>query len=151
MKKNDRSNINPFTGKKHFDIVNDDKFLNESYAEYNNLLSQSQLLDETSEGQLLSDVSLKLIDAVEKHLLEINRMDYTENYYNWEFHLVLDDTVNAFCMPGGKILVYSGILSIANNEQSLALILGYEMAHALLDYCRRRISVDKAKNTLILI
>lgn len=75
-------------------------------------------------------------------------MDYTENYYNWEFHLVLDDTVNAFCMPGGKILVYSGILSIANNEQSLAFILGHEIAHALLDHGRTRVSVDKAKNTL---
>lgn len=148
MKKNDRSSINPFTGKKHFDIVNDDNFLNVSYVEYNNILNQCQLLDETSEGELLSNVSLKLIDAVEEHLIKINRTDYTSNYYDWEFHLVSDDTINAFCLPGGKILVYSGILSITNNEQSLAFILAHEMAHALLDHGRTRVSIAKAKNTL---
>lgn len=147
MGKNDRSSINPFTGKKHFNIVNDDKFLDRSYAEYDNIINQSELLDETPDGQLIADVSLKLIDAVEKYLSEINRADYTKNYYDWEFHLVSNDVVNAFCMPGGKILMYSGILSIANTEEYLAFILAHEMAHALLDHSRTQASAHTAKNT----
>ncbi len=146
-KKSDRSDINPFTGKKHFNIVDDDKFLDNSYVEYNNIISQSQLLDETPDGQIVSDVSLKLIDAVENHLLKIERSDYTENYYDWEFHLVSTDTVNAFCLPGGKIIVYSGLLSIADKEEYLAFILGHEMAHALLDHGRTKMSAHNAKNT----
>lgn len=147
MKRNDRSDINPFTEKKHFNILDDDKFLDGSYAEYNNVINQCELLDDTPNGKVVSNVSLSLIDAVEKHLLEINRSDYTKNYYDWEFHLVSDNTVNAFCMPGGKIIVYSGILSIANNEETLAFILAHEMAHALLDHGRTQVSAHTAKNT----
>ncbi|MDR0911056.1 MAG: M48 family metalloprotease [Methanobrevibacter sp.] len=146
MKKNDRSNINPFTGKKHFNILNDDKFLNQSYNEYNNLIKQYSSLDGTVDGKLVSDISQKLINSVENYLSQIGRLDYTQNYYDWEFHLVKEDTVNAFCMPGGKILVYSGILSIADNEQSLAFILAHEMAHALLDHSRTQISAHTTKN-----
>ncbi len=149
--KNDRSSINPFTGKKHLDIVNDDKLLNQSYVEYNNIVNQCELLDETSNGQLLSDVSLKLIDAVENYLLKIERSDYTRNYYDWEFHLVLNDTLNAFCMPGGKIIMFSGILSIANNEETLAFILAHEMAHALLDHSRTQVSSHNVKNSITTI
>ncbi len=105
------------------------------------------MLDEDEEGKLVSKVSLNLINAVENHLSEINRSDYTNNYYDWEFHLVSDNTVNAFAIPGGKILIYSGILSIANNEESLAFILGHEIAHALLDHSRSQVSAQTAKNT----
>ncbi|MDR3291239.1 MAG: M48 family metallopeptidase [Methanobrevibacter sp.] len=148
MKKNERSSINPFTGKKHFDIVNDDNFLDRSYDEYYQIINQSNLLDKTNDGQILFNVALKLINAVENHLLKINRSDYTKDYYDWEFHLVSNDTVNAMCMPGGKIIVLSGILSIANNEERLAFILAHEMAHALLDHSRTRVSAYNAKNTI---
>ncbi|WP_245634961.1 M48 family metalloprotease [Methanobrevibacter cuticularis] len=147
IKKNDRSSINPFTGKKHFDILNDDKFLNQCYNEYYQITNQHELLDEHTDGKLVAKISLNLINAVENYLLEINRSDYTNNYYDWEFHLVSNDTPNAFCIPGGKILVYSGILSIANNEKSLAFILAHEMAHALLDHGRTQVSAQTAKNT----
>ncbi|WP_409198706.1 M48 family metallopeptidase [Methanobrevibacter acididurans] len=122
--------------------------MNQVYAQYYNIINQSQLLDDTPQAQLIFNVSSKLINAVEDYLLKIGRIDYTENYYDWEFHLVSSNTVNAFCMPGGKIVVYSGILSIANNEEKIAFILGHEMAHALLDHSRTQASNYKAKNTL---
>lgn len=148
MAKDDRSAINPFTGKKHFDMVNDDEFLRESYNEYYTLINQSQLLDNTPDGQIVRNVAIRLIQAVESHLAQIGRSDYTEDYYDWDFHLVADDTVNAFCMPGGKIVMFSGILSVANTEEKVAFILGHEMAHALLDHSRTRISAQKAQNTI---
>ncbi|MBR2557676.1 MAG: M48 family metalloprotease [Methanobrevibacter sp.] len=148
MAKDDRSAINPFTGKKHYDTLNDDKFLQECYQEYYQTINQSQLLDNTEYGQLISTVAIKLITAVENHLAQIGRSDYTEDYYDWEFHLIAEDTVNAYCMPGGKIVVFSGLFSIANSEEELAFILGHEMAHALLDHARTRISAQNTQNTL---
>ena len=148
MAKNDRSAVNPFTGKKHYDTVDDDKFLQECYQEYYQTISQSQLLDNTEYGQLISRVAIKLITAVENHLAQIGRSDYTQDYYDWEFHLIANDQVNAYCMPGGKIVVFSGLFSIADSEEEVAFILGHEMAHALLDHARTRISAQNTQNAV---
>ena len=148
MAKDDRSGVNPFTGKKHFDIVNDDKFLQQSYNEYYALINKAQLLDNTQNGQIVRNVAVNLINAVNNYLAKIGRLDYVENYYDWDFHLVADNTVNAFCMPGGKIVMFSGILSVANTEERVAFILGHEMAHALLDHSRTRASAQSAQNAI---
>lgn len=148
MVKDKRSSLNPFTGKSHFDIVNDDKFLEDSYRQYYAMVQKAQVLDNAPEGQLVRSVAVKLIRAVEAFLAKIDRMDYIQDYYDWDVHLIADNTVNAFCMPGGKIVMFSGILSIANTEEKIAFILGHEMAHALLDHSRTRASVESAKNTI---
>lgn len=151
LSKNERSGINPFTGKSHYDTIDDDKFLNECYNEYYEMMNRCQILDHTSQGQLILKVASRLINAVEEYLDKIGRSDYTADYYDWEVHLVEENTENAFCIPGGKIAVYSGILSIANTEEKIAFILGHEMAHALLDHTRTEFSVQKTKNTLTTI
>lgn len=148
MAKDDRSDINPFSGKSHFDMVDDDKFLQQSYNEYYALINQSQLLDNTPDGKIVRQVAVKLIQAVNDYLSKIGRLDYVEDYYDWDFHLVGDNTVNAFCMPGGKIVMFSGILSLADSEEKVAFILGHEMAHALLDHSRTRISAQNTQNLL---
>ena len=148
MAKEKRSSLNPFTGKSHFDIVNDDQFLEDSYRQYYGMIQKAQVLDNTPDGQVVRNVAIRLIQAVENYLTQIGRMDYIENYYDWDVHLLADQTVNAFCMPGGKIVMFSGILNIANTEERVAFILGHEMAHALLDHSRTRASVESAKNTL---
>lgn len=148
MAKDDRSAVNPFTGKKHFDMVNDDKFLQDSYNEYYAMINRAQLLDNTQNGQIVRNVAVNLINAVQEYLAGIGRLDYIEDYYDWDVHLVADNTVNAFCMPGGKIVMFSGILSVANTEEKVAFILGHEMAHALLDHSRTRISAQNAQNAI---
>lgn len=148
MAKDDRSALNPFTGKEHYDNVNDDKFLEECYLEYYSIINKAQIADNTHEGQLIAMVATKLIRAVENYLSSIGRLDYVEDYYDWEFHLLLDDTINAFCIPGGKIAVFSGILSVARTEEELAFILGHEMAHVLLDHTRTRKSAQNTKDAL---
>ena len=148
MAKDDRSEVNPFTGKKHFDMVNDDKFLQQSYNEYYSMINQSQLLDNTNDGQIIINVAVRLTNAVNEYLAKIGRLDYVEDYYDWDVHLVADNTVNAFCMPGGKIVMFSGILSVANTEEKVAFILGHEMAHALLDHSRTRASAQTAQNAI---
>ena len=148
MAKDDRSSVNPFTGKEHYDTVDDDAFLEMCYKEYYNDINGSELLDDTPYGQMVQSVASKLIRTVEDFLIKIGRYDYVENYYDWEFHLSNDDLVNAYCMPGGKIMVYSGLSRLADTEEKLAFILGHEMAHALLDHSRTKFSVMQTKNTL---
>lgn len=148
MAKDDRSAVNPFTNKEHLDLIDDDKFLDQCYNEYYRIINNSQLLDNTQEGLLVRNIATNLINAVERFLANIGRSDYTEDYYDWEFHLVNDATVNAWCMPGGKIVMYAGMFGPANSEDDLALILGHEMAHALLDHSRTRASATSAKNAV---
>ena len=114
MSKDDRSPINPFTGKKELDLLNDDEFLAECYNEYYSILNQNQLLDNTPQGQIINQIVSKLINSVNMYLSNIGRLDYVQDYYDWEVHLVANDTPNAFCMPGGKIVVLSGILPITS-------------------------------------
>ena len=140
--------INPFSGKKHHNRVNDDKFLQQSSNAYYQLINQSQLLDDTEQGQLMINVAKNLISAVENYLNSIGRTDYTQNYYGWDFHLIASNIVNATCRPGGKIVVYSGLYSVIQTEEELAFILGHEMAHALLDHARTLVSAQKSKNRL---
>ena len=148
MAKDDRSPVNPFTGKEHYDTLNDDEFLAMCYRNYYEDISQCVLLDNTPYGQLVLNVASRLIETVEDFLRRIGRYDYVEDYYDWEFHLAQDNQVNAYCMPGGKILVYSGIFAVADNEEKLAFVLGHEMAHALLDHTRTKFSVHQTKDAL---
>lgn len=148
MAKDDRSPINPFTGKEHYDTLNDDEFLESCYKTYYEDINNSELLDHTPQGQLVLNVASKLINTVEDFLIKIGWYDYVEDYYDWEFHLANDNQVNAYCIPGGKILVYSGILAVADDEEKLAFVLAHEMAHALLDHTRTKFSVHQTKDTL---
>ena len=148
MAKDDRSPLNPFTGKEHYDAVNDDEFLEMCFKMYYNEISNAELLDDTPKGRLVSQVASKLITTVENFLIKINRYDYVEDYYEWEFHLTDNPETNACCYPGGKILVYSGLFQLADNEEKLAFILGHEMAHALLDHTRTKFSFQQTKDTL---
>ena len=148
MAKDDRSPVNPFTGKEHYDTLDDDEFLEGCYKSYYEDINSLELLDHTPQGQLVLNVASKLIKTVEDFLIKIGRYDYVEDYYNWEFHLANDNQANAYCIPGGKILVYSGIFAIADDEEKLAFILGHEMAHALLDHTRTKFSVLQTKDTI---
>ncbi len=148
MSKDDRSEVNPFTGKKHYDTVNDDEFLAESYNYYYNEVNQYELLDNTPQGQMVFNISSRLINTVNDYLMKIGRYDYVEDYYDWEVHLVNSGTVNACCFPGGKIIVYAGILSVMEYEDELAFVLSHEISHALLDHSRTSASVDNTKNSI---
>ncbi len=148
MSKDKRDPLNPFTGKKHYDKVNDDVFLAECYQVYSQEVSKYQLLDQTTVGQQVLNVSNNLIRTIEDYLKRIGRYDYVEGYYDWEVHLVNSEIVNACCYPGGKIIIYSGILQLIQNEDEFAFVLGHEIAHALLDHSRTQASVQETKQSV---
>ncbi len=148
MSKDDRSPVNPFTGKKHYDNVNDDEFLAECYKVYYEEINKHELLDQTEIGQQVINISKNIVMAVEEFLKKINRYDYVEGYYDWEVHLINSNIVNACCYPGGKIVVYAGILQYMKTEDDLSFVLGHEISHALLDHSRTQQSVNQTKSTV---
>lgn len=148
MSKDSRSPVNPFTGKKHYDTVDDDKFLAECYNVYYAEIKKYQLLDNTEIGQQVIKVTKNIVNSVEEYLKKIGRYDYVQGYYDWEVHLVNSDIINACCYPGGKIIVYAGILKAMKNEDELAFVLGHEISHALLDHSRTQQSIHQTKNTM---
>jgi len=148
MAKDDRNPLNPFTGKKHYDKVNDDRFLAECYQVYAQEVNKYEVLDQTQVGQQVLQVSNNLIRTIVDYLQKIGRSDYVDGYYDWEVHLVKSDIVNACCYPGGKIIIYSGILQLIQNEDEFAFVLGHEIAHALLDHSRTQASVHETKNSV---
>ena len=108
-------------------------------------------MDDSSQGRLVSNILLNLIESLERYLLKIARIDYIENFLDWDFHLLDSSFMNAFCMPGGKALLYSGILSIADNEEKIAYVLSHEMAHTLLNHPRDHIFVKDDKYNSVLL
>ena len=84
-------------------------------------------------------VGQRLADAVVTYL-NSNGMGGDVSQYKWEFNLVQDSNVNAFCMPGGKIVVYDGLLPVTRDEASLAIVLGHEIAHAVARHSAERLS-----------
>lgn len=94
---------------------------------------------------MVKRVGQRLATAVETYLKQVNRLDAIQNY-NWEFNLVQDNSANAFCMPGGKIVVYEGLLPITQDESSLAIVLGHEIAHAVAKHSAEQLSTQAKQN-----
>ncbi|MEL1244636.1 M48 family metallopeptidase [Flavobacterium sp. DGU11] len=132
---------NPFTGKKDFNIVSNDQIFPTAFAQYDQFLTENKVISGTSQAQMVSNVGQKIKAAAEKYLNANGYQGYLDGY-QWEYHLVQNKEVNAWCMPGGKIVVYSGILPITKDEAGLATVLGHEVAHALVNHGAQRMSAE---------
>lgn len=141
------SDINPFTDEP-VPAVGDDNFFTKCYNDYNNIIMGAELLDDTEAGELVINVTNNLLSAADKFLEDRGRSDFLRNHFDWEIHLIKDSTVNAWCMPGGKMVIYSGMLGPIQNEEDLALIIGHEMSHALCDHTLHRINSHNTKDAL---
>lgn len=130
---------NPFTGKKTLALVPNSQLFPMSFQQYSQFLSENKVISNTSEAQMVNTVGHKIAAAAEKYLRANGYGEYLKDY-RWEYKLVRSNEVNAWCMPGGKIVIYSGILPIAKNEAGLAAIMGHEVAHALANHGQQRMS-----------
>ncbi|WP_372754552.1 M48 family metallopeptidase [Mariniflexile sp.] len=130
---------NPFTGKKTMALVPNSQLFPTSFAQYDQFLSENKVVTGTSDADMVTRVGQKIAVAAERWLNANGHVGYL-NDYKWEYKLVSDETVNAWCMPGGKIVVYTGILPIAKGETGLAAIMGHEVAHALANHGQQRMS-----------
>ena len=129
----------PVTGRKQTLLVSDEQVLslsNQQYAEY--MQSAKASINSTNTA-MVKRVGQNIAKAVETYLKNNGMADETKNYA-WEFNLVQDKQVNAWCLPGGKIVVYEGILPVTQDEASLAIVLGHEVAHAVAKHSAERLS-----------
>ncbi len=129
----------PITGRKQNILVSDEQVLSLSNKEYSDYMKSAKLSTNSANTAMVKRVGQRLATAVEKYLNEHGLQAETKEY-SWEFNLVQDQSVNAFCMPGGKIVVYEGLLPVTKNEASLAIVLGHEIAHAVAKHSAEQMS-----------
>jgi len=129
----------PFTGKKTLNFVNNAQLFPMAFQQYDQFLSENNVLTGTPDANMVKSVGEKIAVAAERYLTSLGEPGYLKDY-RWEYNLVEDSTVNAWCMPGGKIVVYTGILPITQTETGLAMVMGHELAHALADHGAQRMS-----------
>lgn len=134
--------INPFTGQRTLALVSNSQIFPMSFQSYNQFLTENKVITGTPEANMIKSVGQKIALASERWLNANGYQGYLKDY-QWEFNLVQDDAVNAWCMPGGKIVFYTGILPIANTEARIAAIMGHEVAHALANHGQQRMSAGQ--------
>lgn len=129
---------NPITGRKSLQIVGNNEIQAQSLQEYQKTLSQGKVITSKQSTQVKT-VGLRIKNAAENYWKAIGREGDIANY-QWEFNLLQDAQVNAWCMPGGKVAVYTGLLPVTQNDAGLAVVLGHEISHALAGHGNERIS-----------
>ena len=128
------------SNRQQFNILSDDFLYSKTFPAYNNFKLQTKLITGTSEYDNIVTIGYNIRDAINIYYNSVGEENPTANF-QWEFVLVDDSqTKNAWCMPGGKIAVYSGILPIAKNNDGIASIMGHEIAHAVARHSAERAS-----------
>jgi len=130
---------NPFTGKKMMNMYGNSTLFPMAFQQYDQFLTEHKVIKDTKNAQMITRVGERIAVAAERWLNANGYEGYLKDY-KWEYNLVEDKTVNAWCMPGGKIVFYTGILPIAENETAIAAIMGHEVAHALADHGGQRMT-----------
>jgi predicted Zn-dependent protease len=130
---------NVFTGKKTLNFVSDSTLFPMAFSQYNQFLGKNKVITGTKEAEMITRVGQKIKTAAQRWLNAIGEEQYLENY-QWDYKLVNDPAVNAWCMPGGKIVFYTGILPICQGETGVAIVMGHEVAHALANHGAQRMS-----------
>ena len=129
----------PVTGRKQLDILPDGQVLELANTSYKDFLSQNKLSNNSDQAAMVTRAGQKIANAVEKYMSD-NGLKKELKDYSWEFKLVESNEVNAWCMPGGKVVVYTGILPVAQSETGLAVVMGHEIAHAIAKHGNERMS-----------
>ncbi len=129
----------PLTGRTHRISVSDEQVLSLSNQEYTKYMATAKKSTNAQHTAMVQRVGRKLATAVETYLKQNGFANDLKNYA-WEFNLVQDKSANAFCMPGGKIVVYEGLLPYTKNETGLAIVLGHEIAHAVAKHSAEQLT-----------
>ena len=129
----------PITGRSQLNLIPDNQMLSMSFSEYDQFLKDNKISENKQATAQVTKVGEKLASAVEKYFAQHNLSSQLDGY-KWEFHLVESKDANAWCMPGGKVVVYTGILPITQTEAGLAVVLGHEIAHAVAKHGNERMS-----------
>ena len=129
----------PISGRTQTLLVNDEQVLSLSNQEYSNFMKSAKVSTNSANTAMVKRVGQRLASAVESYL-KSNGLSSEVKNFSWEFNLVQNKEANAFCMPGGKIVVYEGLLPYTQNETALAIVLGHEIAHAVAKHSAEQLT-----------
>ncbi len=129
----------PITGRSQLNLIPGDSMISMSLQEYDTFLKGHKVSSDKKQTDTVKRVGARIQDAVARYFASIG-MSSRLSGYKWEFNLVEDKEVNAWCMPGGKVVVYTGILPVAKGEAGLAVVMGHEIAHAVAEHGNERMS-----------
>jgi predicted Zn-dependent protease len=129
----------PHTGRSQLNMIPASEMLTMSYQQYDQFLKENKLSTNQEAVNMVKRTGANIKDAVEKYMKQNNMSDRLKGY-SWEFNLVENELVNAWCMPGGKVVIYTGILPVTQDETGLAVVMGHEIAHAIAEHGNERMS-----------
>lgn len=129
----------PITGRKQLSLIPASTMLSTSYQQYGEFLQGASLSADQEKINQVKRVGGKIQGAVERYFAEKGLSNQLKDY-RWEFNLVESNEVNAWCMPGGKVVFYTGILPICQDETGIAVVMGHEVAHAIAEHGNERVS-----------
>ncbi|QQS30635.1 MAG: M48 family metallopeptidase [Sphingobacteriales bacterium] len=128
----------PITGRKQFSLIPDATINQLSNDQYRSFLGQNKVVTGTADASLVKDVGQRISKAVDSYFAK--QKDNPVKGFKWEFNLIESKDVNAWCMPGGKVAVYTGILPTTMDENGLAVVMGHEIAHAVAQHGSERMT-----------
>ena len=129
----------PITGRKQLTLVSDAEVLSSSLSQYKGYMEKASISGNKTQSEMVTRVGKAIAAATETYLRN-NGMSAEVANFSWEFNLVNNSELNAFCMPGGKIVVYEGLMKIISSDDELAVVLGHEVAHAVAKHSNERMS-----------
>lgn len=129
----------PVTGRNQLLLVSDSEVLASSLTQYSDYMKSAPISSDAKGKAMVTRVGKNIASATEAYLKANGLTNEVQNF-SWEFNLVKDKQVNAFCMPGGKIVVYEGLLKLCSSDDELAVVIGHEVAHAVAKHSNERIS-----------
>jgi len=129
----------PVTGRNQLSLIPASQLMSMSFQQYDDFLKENKKSNDAKQSALIKKIGEKIQKSVEQYFAQKNLSDHL-NGYSWEFNLVESDQVNAWCMPGGKVVFYSGILPICKDEAGIATVMGHEIAHAIAEHGGERMS-----------
>lgn len=129
----------PLTGRKQLNIIPGSQMLSLSDQQYTDFIKSNKISADKKNTAMVNTVGRKIAAAVEQYMTQNGMADQLQGY-KWEFNLVESKEINAWCMPGGKVVVYTGILPLTKDETGLAVVLGHEISHAVAQHGDERMS-----------
>ncbi len=133
----------PITGRKQLSLIPDSQMNSMSFQQYDQVIAESQLSTDPEATAMIKRVGSRIQGAVEQYFRENGMSQHLEGYV-WEFNLIESDQANAWCMPGGKVAFYTGILPVCQDDTGVAVVMGHEIAHAIAEHGGERMSHSMA-------
>jgi predicted Zn-dependent protease len=129
----------PITNRRQINMLPEGELISLSLDNYSTFLKKNPPINEGADAQMVKRVGQRIQKAVVTFMSD-QKMSKRLNGYRWDYNLVKDDEANAWCMPGGKVVVYSGLLPLTQDEKGLAIVMGHEIAHAIARHGNERMS-----------